>query len=123
MTLSSILTCLGIGSLAGVIAALCGVGGGVIMVPCFVMMLGMDQKNAVATSLMAMIGMSISTSFLNQRQGLGNWQFAAVATIGAVITSAYATGYLKTISNERLTQFFGTLLVVMGARMLLMGKA
>ena len=123
MTASSILIGLGIGSLAGAIAALCGVGGGVIMVPCFVALLGMDQKNAVATSLMAMIGTAIATSVLNQRQGLGNWPLAAIATIGGVLTSTYATGYLKTISNERLTQIFGTLLVVMGVRMLLVGKA
>lgn len=123
MNISSILTCLSIGGLAGAIAGLCGVGGGVVMVPCFVYLLGLDQKNAIATSLMAMIGTSISTSVLNQRQDLGNWQFALVATIGSVLTSTLATGYLKTISNERLTQIFGTLLLVMGARMLLMGRA
>lgn len=93
------------------------------MVPCFVYLLGLDQKSAVATSLMAMIGTSMMTSVLNYRQGLGHWPFAAVATIGSVLTSYFATGYLKALSNEKLTQIFGILLVVMGARMLLMGKA
>ncbi len=40
-----------IGCLGGTIAALCGVGGGIVMVPAFVLLLGMEQKQAVATSL------------------------------------------------------------------------
>ncbi|MEO1834877.1 MAG: TSUP family transporter, partial [Akkermansiaceae bacterium] len=42
---------LGIGLAAGLVGALCGVGGGILMVPAFVLALGMAQKSAVATSL------------------------------------------------------------------------
>ena len=48
-------TCLGIGAVSGLVAALAGVGGGVIMVPLFTAILGMPQKQAVATSLAAII--------------------------------------------------------------------
>jgi len=49
--MQTILVPLLIGCLGGTIAALCGVGGGIVMVPAFVLMLGMEQKQAVATSL------------------------------------------------------------------------
>ncbi|MBK8091711.1 MAG: TSUP family transporter [Verrucomicrobiaceae bacterium] len=49
MTTTLILKCLAIGVVSGIIAALCGVGGGVVMVPAFVLLLDMPQKTAVAT--------------------------------------------------------------------------
>ena len=123
MTTTSIFTCLGIGGLTGIIAALCGVGGGVVMVPCFVFLLGLDQKNAVATSLMAMIGTSIVASWQNQKNGFGDLKLAAVTMAAAMLTAYFASDYLKKLSSETLTKIFGVLLVVMGARMLLLGKA
>jgi uncharacterized protein len=123
MTTAQMLISLVIGCFSGVVAALCGVGGGVVMVPCFIAFLALDQKSAVATSLMAMIGTAIATSIQNHRNGLlENWNLALVTTVGAVITSTIAAGYLKSLSNERLTQIFGTLLVVVGVRMLWMGR-
>ena len=120
---STIVTCLIIGAIAGTIAALCGVGGGVIMVPCFVAFLGMDQKNAVATSLMAMIGTAIVASWKNHSNGLGDIKLAAITTVGAIVLSYFAADWLKTMSNQRLAQLFGVLLVVTGVRMLWLGKA
>ena len=123
MPASTLITCLLIGAVAGTIAALCGVGGGVIMVPCYVAFLGMEQKNAVATSLMAMIGTALIASMKNHSNGLGDVKLAAITTAGAVVLTYFATDWLKTMSNQRLSQLFGLLLVVTGARMLWLGKA
>ncbi|MBB5035947.1 hypothetical protein [Prosthecobacter dejongeii] len=48
MLVPEILICLGIGILSGVVAALCGVGGGVVMVPAFLLLLDMPQSYANA---------------------------------------------------------------------------
>jgi uncharacterized membrane protein YfcA len=61
MPLVTLLTALAIGVLSGVVAALCGVGGGVVMVPAFVSLLGLPQKVAVATSLAIIIPTSIQS--------------------------------------------------------------
>jgi uncharacterized protein len=119
----TILYCLGIGCITGCIAALCGVGGGVIMVPCFVMLLGLGQKHAVATSLMAMIGTAIIASLQNTKNGLGDWKLAGVTMLGAMLTSYFAADWLTKIKDERLTQLFGLVLLTLGARMLFYGKA
>jgi hypothetical protein len=114
---------LGIGAISGVIAALCGVGGGVVMVPCFVFLLHLGQKDAIATSLMAMIGAAAVASSQNLKNGFGDWKIASVTMVGAMMTAYFASDWLKRISSERLTQLFGLLLVVMGLRMLLLGKS
>lgn len=122
MPFSEIFTCLGIGVLSGVTASLCGVGGGVVMVPAFVFLLAMPQKQAVATSLAIIIPTALMATTQNSRNDLVNWKVAAITAISASIFAYYGAGWLKTMGNETLTRIFGTVLVVFGLRMLLAGK-
>ncbi len=123
MSTSTILTCLAIGILSGVVAALCGVGGGVVMVPAFVTLLKLPQKTAVATSLAVIIPTALMATTQNARSGYVEWKVAAITAISASIFAYFGAGWLKTMSNEVLTRIFGTILVIFGARMLLLGKA
>ncbi len=123
MSTSLILKCLCIGVVSGVVAALCGVGGGVVMVPAFVLLLDMPQKMAVATSLAVIIPTALMATTQNARAGLVNWPIMIVTAISSSILAYYGAGWLKKLSNETLTQIFGVLLVVFGLRMLLVGKA
>ncbi len=123
MTTSTILTCLAIGVLTGVIASLCGVGGGVVMVPAFVFFLKLEQKAAVATSLAIIIPTALMATTQNARAGLVEWKVALITAISASIFAYFGAGWLKTLSNESLTRIFGTILVVFGLRMLMQGKA
>lgn len=123
MTTSTILTCLAIGIISGIVAALCGVGGGVVMVPAFVFLLKLPQKTAVATSLAIIIPTALMATMQNARSGFVDWKIAAVTTISASIFAYFGAGWLKTMSNETLTRIFGIILVIFGLRMLLQGKA
>lgn len=123
MTTPFILKCLGIGVLSGIIAALCGVGGGVVMVPAFVLMLELPQKTAVATSLAIIIPTALMATTQNARAGLVNWQVALITAVASSIFAYFGAGWLKKLSNETLTQIFGVLLIVFGVRMLWAGKA
>ena len=123
MPLVTILTALAIGVLSGVVAALCGVGGGVVMVPSFVSLLGLPQKVAVATSLAIIIPTALTATIQNARNDLVDWKFAAVTSISAATFAYFGAGWLKNMSNERLTQIFGVILIVFGVRMLLQGRS
>jgi uncharacterized membrane protein YfcA len=123
MTTTTIITCLGIGIISGIVAALCGVGGGVVMVPAFVFLLAMPQKMAVATSLAIIIPTALMATTQNARNDLVNWKVAAITAISASVFAYFGAGWLKSMSNETLTRVFGTILVIFGLRMLLQGKA
>jgi len=123
MSTATLFTCLAIGVVSGVIAALCGVGGGVVMVPAFVFFLKLPQKTAVATSLAIIIPTALMATTQNARSGFVDWKVAAITAISASIFAYFGAGWLKTMSNETLTRIFGTVLVVFGLRMLLAGKA
>ncbi|MFZ4764389.1 MAG: TSUP family transporter [Roseimicrobium sp.] len=123
MTVSHILLSLLIGALGGVVAALCGVGGGVVMVPAFVALLALPHKQAVATSLLVIVPTALMASIQNQKNGFGDWRVAVCAAVAASLTAWFAADWLRQWSDEKLVRFFGVILVLMGARMLLLGRA
>ena len=123
MSLSTVLTCLAIGIVSGVIAALCGVGGGVVMVPAFVFFLGLPQKVAVATSLAVIIPTAIMATTQNVKNDFVSWKVALLTALSASLFAYFGAGWLKSMSNETLTRLFGSVLVLFGVRMLLQGKA
>ena len=57
------------GVLGGAIAGLLGVGGGVVFVPGMVLFLGLDQHQAVATSLLAIIPVAVLGTVRQDRYG------------------------------------------------------
>ncbi|YCM46640.1 sulfite exporter TauE/SafE family protein [Verrucomicrobiaceae bacterium 227] len=110
-----------VGLAAGLVGALCGVGGGIIMVPAFVLILGMGQKTAVATSLAVVVVSGLSGSINNAiKSDLIDWRVVAVTAVGAAVASWFGADLMKTLSNQHLTRIFGVLLVLMGIRMLVM---
>jgi len=107
-----------IGALSGVIAALCGVGGGIVMVPAFVLLLKTDQKTAAATSLAAMILTACAATAKNQMNGFIDWKIAIPCSLAGALVAWFAADLLKALSNQTLTKGFAILLIVFGVRML-----
>jgi uncharacterized protein len=58
-----------VGSLAGVLAGLLGVGGGVLFVPALTIFLGLTQVDAEATSLLAIMPMALVGAWRQHRYG------------------------------------------------------
>jgi uncharacterized membrane protein YfcA len=108
-----------IGLFAGLLGALCGVGGGIVMVPAFVMCLGMEHKQAVATSMAVIIFTAIaSTSNHVQKAQLIDWKVVVVVGLSSAVAAWYGSELMRSLSNQNLTRGFGCLLIVFGVRML-----
>ena len=80
-----------IGVAAGVLSGLFGIGGGILLVPALALVLGLDQVEAEATSLLAIIPVAAvgawrqkSYGNLDARAGLTIGAFAAVAAVAGV---------------------------------------
>jgi uncharacterized protein len=113
-----LLYCLLIGAVSGVVAALCGVGGGIIMVPAFVLLLGLNQKTAVATSLAAIILTSVAASVRNSSNNFVDWRVAVPTGIAAATVAWFASDLLKQLSSVTLTRLFAVVVIVIGFGML-----
>jgi uncharacterized membrane protein YfcA len=111
-----------IGLAAGLLGALCGVGGGVMMVPAFVGLLGHHHKQAVATSLAVVIITAIAATANNARTpGMIDWKTAIIAAVASAIAAWFGSDLMRSLSNPVLTRIFGCLLLLFGARMIWKG--
>jgi hypothetical protein len=102
-----------VGALAGVLAGLLGVGGGVLFVPALTVFLGLNQVDAEATSLLAIMPMAIVGAWRQHRYG--NVRLREGATLGAAaVPGAIAGVAIVNVVPERLVQiaFAGLMLVI-----------
>jgi uncharacterized protein len=108
--------CLGLA--AGVLSGVFGVGGGILFVPTL-LLLGLGQVEAAATSLLAIVP-TAATGALRQR-AYGNLRPRAALVVGAVsIVGAEAGVQLATrIDEELLRRAFGVLLILVAVRLAL----
>jgi uncharacterized membrane protein YfcA len=107
-----------IGAVAGLIAGLCGVGGGIVMVPAFVFGLGMSQRVAVATSLAVVAVAGLVGTVRNHESGLVEWRVVWPTALATAVVIWFAAGWLKHLSNETLMRVFAVVMIVAGVRML-----
>jgi uncharacterized membrane protein YfcA len=110
------------GVIAGLLGALCGVGGGIVMVPAFVTVLGFEQKKAVATSLAVIVIIALVATLntsLRKEPGLIDWRVVALAAVAAALAAWFGTDLMHKLSNQYLTRIFGVVLLVFGIKMLL----
>ena len=107
------------GTFAGLIGALCGVGGGIIMVPIFVKLLGLTQKQAIATSLAVIIPTAVAATVKNAADtSFIQWKIAGLTALAAVIAAWFGSAAMKDLSNPVLTRLFAVLLILVGIQML-----
>ncbi|MGJ8633281.1 MAG: sulfite exporter TauE/SafE family protein [Luteolibacter sp.] len=117
-----VLLSVAIGLVAGLLGALCGVGGGIVLVPAFVTLLGFEQKQAVATSLAVIIVTAIAATLNNAKEGnLIDWKIVAAVGLASAVTAWFGSDLMRSLSSSTLTRIFGVALVVFGARMLIKG--
>jgi uncharacterized membrane protein YfcA len=106
----------GIGVLAGVVAGLLGVGGGVLFVPALVLLLGLTQHEAEATSLLAIAPVALVGAWRQARYG--NLELRAGLLVGALaIPGTFAGVALANVLPERVLRLaFAALIVVIAAQ-------
>lgn len=108
----------GIGLVSGVFAGLVGIGGGVVIVPSGVVLLGLDQHVAQGTSLVAIILTAIAGSAVNFRNRRVRLKDAALIGGGGVIGSVIGTRLAFGVEGRTLSVAFGLLVLFVAGRSL-----
>ena len=107
----------GVGIIAGILAGLLGVGGGILMVPALVLLLDVPQAVAKGTSLVVIIPTAVVGTIRNVRAGQADLGLAAAAGLTGVLF-----GFAASLVSVRLDPLlsavlFGLLLVAMAVRL------
>lgn len=116
--LGQALIALGIGSIAGFFAGLAGIGGGVVIVPASVLLLGLDQHEAQGTSLLAIVFTAVAGTVVNRRNQRVRLGDGLLAGVGGVVGSLAGSQVALLIEARTLSVVFGILVLFVSLRTL-----
>lgn len=107
-----------IGFCTGILAGLLGIGGGMIVVPALMLLLGASDLVARGTSLLMMIPAAIGGTVPNYLRGNVDLGAAVVISLAASTTTVLGTRVAHWVSPEVANICFGALIVVVAVRMM-----
>ena len=108
-----------VGVLGGFLSGALGVGGGIVIVPLLVLMLGLSQHSSHATSLAAIVPIAAVGAATFAAHGEIAYGVAALLTVGTVVGAPLGARLMVRTSEAGLKLAFGTLALVVGASMLI----
>lgn len=103
---------LGVGAVVGFLTGLLGVGGGFLIVPALVLLLGLEMPVAVGTSLVIIMINSVAgfVAHLSQAAEL-NYLVIAVFTVAALVAAGSSTWLARRLKAEQLRRWFAYLVI------------
>jgi uncharacterized membrane protein YfcA len=103
-----------LGFAGGVVGGMLGVGGGIVFVPTLALVLGLEQVDAEATSLLAIIGVGLVGAW--RQYGYGNVRPRAGALMGALSVRGVAGGVAvaNLLPEEALKLLFAAVMLYFG---------
>ena len=117
MTASGIIEVAAIGSFAGVLAGMFGVGGGVLFVPTLTLVLGLSQVDAEGTSLLAMIPVALMGTFGNWRRGLIDVRKVLTLGLFAALSAVAGAALAHQVPEQVLRKCFGIFLFLVAIQL------
>jgi uncharacterized membrane protein YfcA len=108
-----------VGLLAGFLAGLFGVGGGILIVPGLVLAAHMSQRLAHGTSLAAVVPISVASLLSYTVHGNVDWGVALWLAVGAIAGAVIGTRLLHVLPQRTLAMIFIAVLVVSAVRLFL----
>ena len=91
-----------VGIIAGIISGMFSAGGGLILVPIFVYILKLSEKQSRATSLFCVLPMVIVTAIMYSRNNYIDWQLGIKCAIGGIIGGIIGSKLLDKIPAKYL---------------------
>ena len=104
------------GVVGGFIAALAGVGGGIVFVPALALVLGLTQVVAEATSLLAIVPVAILGTWQQRRTGDVHLRDAVIIGLGSIVTAVLAAFVADQLPQEVLRILFAVFMVLIAVR-------
>ncbi len=106
---------LGLGLVAGVLGGMFGIGGGLVIVPALVLLVGLDQKTATGTSLFALMWpVGVLGVVEYWRRGQMRFDCGAWIAVGLVVGILVGAKLTAPLSPATMKRMYGLFLIVIG---------
>jgi uncharacterized protein len=104
-----------LGIVAGVLAGMFGVGGGILFVPILVA-LGLSHHDATGTSLLAILPTAVAGTWRQSRYGNVRWRAALIVGLVAAASAQGGVALAEALADRTLRRLFAGLLVLVAAQ-------
>jgi uncharacterized membrane protein YfcA len=122
MTTQTIFILITIGLLAGVLSGFVGVGGGIVIVPGLLYMLGFSQHQAQGTSLFILSMPVVILATMNYwKSGNVNWKFGLIIAATFILGGYIGSKLALKISPGLVKLLFGILMAYVSFRLIVSG--
>ncbi len=124
MTLGSIIGIIIIGICAGILSSMVGIGGGIVIVPSLVLLLGLSQHTAQGTTLaMLSFPVSLVAAITYSKKGMVDWRVALILCVGFVIGGFFGSKLAVNISPLVIKKIFAVVMIVIAIKYLFFEKS
>ncbi|SNX52667.1 hypothetical protein SAMN05660242_0084 [Thermoanaerobacterium sp. RBIITD] len=106
-----------LGFITGILNGLFGAGGGTIIVPFMVFLLGIEDHKAHATAISIILPLTILSSLIYIKNGIVDIPLTLNVTIGSVIGGYIGALLLNKVPIKILRKLFGIIMIIASIRM------
>ena len=123
MTIQTILSLILVGLAAGALSGLVGIGGGIIVVPALVYILGFSQMQAQGTSLgLLLLPVGFLAVMNYYKQGYIDLKVVAIMCVAFVIGGYLGSKITLSLSEALVKKIFAIVLILVAGKMLFIDK-
>ena len=123
MSLQAVILLVIVGLAAGALSGMIGIGGGIIIVPALVYVLGFSQLQAQGTSLgLLLLPAGILAVWNYYKQGYIDIKVVGIMFVSFVLGGWLGSKFALSIPQETVKKIFAIVLLLVGCKMLFLGK-
>ena len=112
-----------IGMAAGFLGGMVGIGGGVLIVPALVLLLGLSQHKAQGISLaMILFPVGILGVINYYKKGYVDFKYAGLLAVGFLVGSYVGSKFSLSLPQETVKKVFAVVMILLALKLLFTGK-
>lgn len=118
MSINTLLVLLIIGLITGALSGMLGIGGGLILIPSLVYFVGLNQHEAIGTSLAVMLPpIGLFAAYNYYKAGQVNLKYALILAAAFMIGSYFTSKIALGISENVMRKIFSVFLIIVAINM------
>lgn len=123
MTTGTLIGLLFVGLIAGFLSSMVGIGGGIVIVPALVFLVGLTQKEAQGTSL-ALLSMPVAfvAAYNYHKAGHVNWKMALLLASTFIIGGYLGSKFVLTLDTSIVKKIFAVAMIAIAVKYLFFDK-
>ncbi|ABA20681.1 conserved hypothetical protein [Trichormus variabilis ATCC 29413] len=122
--MNSILICLILGLVAGIVSGMTGIGGGIIILPALIFLLGFSQQQAQGTTLALLVPpIDLLAAWVYYKQGYVDIKVAALICLGFILGGWLGAKVGTDLPTGTLSKIFAVLMIISALKVLFTNPA